>query len=110
MFAIHGNDIYITRGDQAAFSIRPQEDNGDTYVMEVNDHLRLRVYSLRSRRDVLTADTLPGEITFSLTAADTQRLGGRYGYDVKLYFADGSYTTIIGAAPNYIPHFTVLEG
>lgn len=109
MFGIHNNDIYITRGDAASFTITPCY-NGEPYEMGTDEHLQFRVYELDSRREVLRV-VLPGrDTTFTLNKTHTARLLGRYGFDVKLVFADGSTDTIIGESPVYIPKFIVLEG
>lgn len=110
MFKIHGNDIYVTAGDRAVFSVHPQNDSGEEYVMDTNDRLHLKAVIPGSRRELFSLYTAPGNTEFSLTPELTAGRAGKYAMDVKLLFADGSETTLIGETPNYVPHFVILEG
>lgn len=111
MFSIHGNDLYTSAGESIVMSITPQSDGGEPYIMETNDRLRLRVYSHgRPHRDVFTAETFPGSTIITIPPEKTTQLRGLYDYEVKLVYADGSETVIIGQTANFTPHFIVLEG
>lgn len=114
MFQVHGNDIYISAGDTATFTVTPYEDDGVTeYVMEASEFLRLTV---RPRcfpdREIFHADTEPGHTSFTIGAELTRKLRtmARYDYDIALMYPDGTKTVIIGPTPNFVPHFTVLGG
>lgn len=111
MFKIHGNDIYISRGDFATFDIHPVEDDGSTpHVMDVNEFLRLTVKQPGCRKEVMKVDTAPGTVSFEIGGGTTGKLlPGKYDFDVKLIYPDGSEATIIGPAATFAPHFVVLE-
>lgn len=111
MFRIHGNDLYTSAGESIVMSVNPQNDGGEPYIMETNDLLRMRVYSHgRPHRDVFTAETSPGSTVIKIAPEKTERLRGVYDYEVKLVYADGSETVIIGQTANFTPHFIILEG
>ena len=83
------------------------EDNGQEHVMEVNEFLRLTV---RSRGfELWHLDTEKGDTTFYIGKKESSRRG-KFDFDVKLVYPDGSETVIIGDTPNFTPHFIVLEG
>lgn len=107
MFKVHGNNIYINRGDAASFSVTPYEDSGEEHVMEVNEFLRLTV--MRRGFELWHIDTEKGFTTFNITQEQTSRVGN-FDYDVKLVYPDGSSAVIIGATENFTPHFNVLGG
>ena len=108
MFRVHGNDIYISRGEAATLDISPVYDDGTYYDMQSGDVLTLTVYQPRGGRAVLTKDSADG--SFAITGADTANLAGFYDYAVTLRYADGMQAEIIGRTPNYTPHFIVLTG
>lgn len=116
MFQVHGNDIYISAGDTATFTVTPYEDDGVTeYVMEANEFLRLTVRPRGfSDREIFHIDSELGYTSFTITAEQTRKLRrmpiARYDYDIALMYPDGSKTVIIGATPNFVPHFVVLGG
>lgn len=113
MFQVHGNDIYISAGDTATFTVTPYEETGEEHVMEASEFLRLTV---RSRccagREIFHIDTEAGYTKFTIDAAITKKLRPmtKYDYDVALVYPDGTQTVIIGATPNFVPHFVVLGG
>lgn len=107
MFKVHGNDIYINRGESATFTVMPYDDDGNPHVMEVGEWLRLTVRSRGFERWHIDSDK--GYTTLRITSKET-RCEGKFDYDVKLMYPDGSTATIIGATENFTPHFVVLEG
>ena len=111
MFGIQGNNIYISRGEPAVFTITPYEDSGEPHVMDVKEFMRLTVYR-RCCPDyvVIEKESPRGYPTFTLDSGDTGRLWpGKYDFKVELIFADGSEKVIIGQTPNFTPHFYILD-
>lgn len=109
MFQIHGNDIYISRGDSATLDVSVLNDDRSPYEAQEGDRV---VFEARARvcgRPVMTIEAEPGE-SIVLDGAHTGALKGRYDFSIDLVRADGTRDTIIGAAPNYTPHLFVLEG
>lgn len=110
MFTINGNDIYINRGDTATFTVTPYEDSGEQHEMEEHEYLRMTVRPQYNSHELWHIDSQPGYTQFDIAGPLTQRMKGRYDYDVKLMYPDGTQATIIGATQNFMPHFVVLEG
>lgn len=109
MFEIHGNDIYISRGEPAVLNVTPTE-NGEVYTLDPLERLELRIYDFNTdstKRRVLTD---LGKTEFGIKADDTKGLRGTLAYGVNLVFADGSHKNIIGETATYRPRFYVLEG
>ena len=107
MFNVHGNNIYINKGERASFTVVPYDDDGNEHVMEVGEFLRLTVR--KYGYDKWHIDSEKGYTTFEITEKETAR-AGKFDYDVKLVYPDGSEATIIGETANFTPHFVVLEG
>lgn len=111
MFEIHGNDIYISRGEAAVLNVTPYEDE-EEYILDPLEHLEMSIYSIGGGHERKLLKTENGSTEFSFAAEDTKYLGhlDRLGYCVRLVFADGSRKTIIGPAPTFIPRFYLMEG
>lgn len=108
MFETRGNDIYISRGEAAALEIIPYE-NGEEYVLDPLEKLRLTVFDTVYTDSKLVKESALGETIINIDGKDTKGLRGVMGYSVKLIFADGSEKTIIGPAPTFVPRFFVME-
>lgn len=105
MFELHGDDIYISRGEAATLTVQPVDGEGVRHAMAEGETLVLRLS--RCGGTVMTLTSADG--VFALTAADTAGLSGRYDYTVTLRYADGARAVIVGPGINSVPRFTVLE-
>jgi hypothetical protein len=102
MYKVENGNIYITRGDTAAFTL-----NIDGYTAAEGDTLTFSVKkNCNDAQALITKDIDPTDKTFTVEHEDTATLDfGDYFYDVQLRREDGTevtYDTVI------IPHtFTV---
>lgn len=110
MFEIHGNDLYISRGEAAVLNITPQNEDGTVYELDPLEYLELRIRDKISGSLVRSIRTNFGSTEFKINEKDTQHLRGNFAYSVRLVFADNSTKTIIGETPTNQPSFYVLEG
>lgn len=108
MFRVNGNDIYISRGEDASLLVTVEDGNGGEYEPAAGDSFVFTVCEPLSGERVLRLGSDDG--MFALTAADTAGLGGRYDYEAALEYADGRRAVVIGRTPNRTPHFYVMEG
>lgn len=110
MFEIHGNDLYISRGEATVLNITPQNEDGTVYELDPLEYLELKIMDINSKSRVRSIRTLFGSTEFKINEKDTENLHGAFSYVVRLVFADGSTKTIIGETPTYRPRFYVMEG
>ena len=99
MYKVENGNIYITRGDTAAFTLTV-----DGYTAAEGDTLAFSVKkNCNDAQAVIVKDIDVTEKTFTVEHDDTASLEfGDYWYDVQLHRASGEYDTVI------IPHqFTV---
>lgn len=94
MFRIENDNIYLTRGDTAGFSI-VLFDGIEEYEMQDGDTLTFTV-----RKNVYSPDILIQKVVteneFAFSPRDTQGYPfGNYVYDVQLNFANGDINTVI---------------
>lgn len=93
MFYVNGNDIYITRGDTATFTLnltqdgQPYDYSDDTVVLTV----RRNVHD----SEILIQKTITYGNNVAIDPADTQNLLGVYWYDIQLTTAGGVVDTVI---------------
>lgn len=109
MFEIHGNDIYISRGEPAVLNVTPTE-NGEVYTLDPLERLALRIYDFNTGSEKFKLQSELGATEFYIAAEHTRGLRGTLAYSVRLVLADGSYKTIIGETATYRPRFYVTEG
>lgn len=110
MFEIHGNDLYISRGEAVTLNITPYEEDGTVHELDPLEYLELRIMDINSKERVHSIRTLFGSTEFKIGAKDTENLRGAFSYVVRLVFADNSAKTIIGETPTYRPRLYVMEG
>lgn len=97
MFAVHGDTIFITRGDTGCLDVNLSTQDGD-YVMRADDTLTLTVRK-RVDADILFQKKVTGMNRIIIEPADTQKAAyGRYVYDIEFRTADGYVSTVITPA------------
>lgn len=94
MFRIENENIYITRGDSAGFSVKIYNGT-EEYTLQEGDLLTFTVRrNVYSPIKVIEKELTDAEI--ELAPADTNGLPfGNYVYDIQLTFANGDINTII---------------
>lgn len=97
MFAVHGDTIFITRGDTGCLDVNLSTQDGD-YVMQPDDTLTLTVRK-RVDADILFQKKVTGMNRIIIEPTDTQKAAyGRYVYDIEFRTADGYVSTVITPA------------
>lgn len=79
------NNIYLTRGDTAIFDISLTDEEGNPYIMGVDEII---IFSLRKLYDkgLILIQKQSVTPSFSLDTVDTKNLTfGKYKYDIYLY-------------------------
>lgn len=83
MLKIDGNNIYLTRGDTAAFELTIKNPDGSTYTIDENDQIIFNIGYVFENEPVLTQFFTGNKLI--LTPDETNKLEfGEYHYEVKL--------------------------
>ena len=97
MFRINGNEIYLTRGDTAQFSVSITDDKNEEYQLQENDKLIFTVRKKPKNTEILIQKRGADII---IAPSDTSGLPfGEYSYDVELTYDGGIVDTIIPPSP-----------
>lgn len=99
-FGLHltsSNKIQLTRGDTARYTVDIiNEVNGESYVMEPSDILRMTIKKSDRVKNALIEKSLIGSNMFLFSPEDTNGLSvGIYTYDVELTTSSGEVYTVI---------------
>ena len=85
------NEIYLTRGDTASFTISLFNKDGSAYTMGANDTL---IFSVRNEQIVVLSKTFTTN-QVEIEPSDTKKLTCQpYRYEVELHSGDDVYTVI----------------
>ncbi len=105
MFSVKDNNISLTRGDTLFLTVDLVDSDGDPYVPQDGDTIRLAMKRRMNSSDLVLLKDIPTDtLTFEIKPEDTKELKyGTYHYDIELTDADGHVATVI------IGKFTVTE-
>lgn len=101
MFKITNNEIRITRGDSAYFSVDLENEDGTPYTPVSGDHLTFTVKtSTVSPKSIIKIEEDASSPNFSLNPDDTSSLKyGEYVYDIQFTAENGFVDTVIEPSP-----------
>lgn len=97
-YSVSNNQITMTRGDTAIFTISVDYLNtGNPYEPDEGDIIRFTLKRYLSDRTALLVKDAPTDtMTLRIDPEDTEKLSfGRYHYDIQLIKADGKTDTFI---------------
>lgn len=96
MLQITGNEIRLTRGDNAELTIELRDNNGVEYELEADDKITLSVKKYVYSTDYIFQKVSTGTNTIKILPEDTKACEfGKYFYDVQVDTAEGEVYTII---------------
>lgn len=104
MLRVKNNEIYLTRGDTASFTLDIVDDNRAKYEITDDDQILFTVKRSTSDTAVILQKAVVDK-TITIKPAETAGLPyGTYYYDVQLSRPDGFVATVITPT-----HFTICE-
>lgn len=103
------NNVWLTRGDDAVFTVEILNEDGTIYTLANNDILKLTLKKDLVSSPALTK-TVTGSDTIRILHSDTTDLSGVYLYDVQLTKgSDSTIHTVVGDDGEHAPLFTIVE-
>lgn len=103
MLTCVNNNISITRGDSAVFSLSIKKADGEPYEIVEGDTVIFTVKKSTFDKDIITQKTVVNGV-ITINPDDTKSLEyGTYYYDVELTQSDGFVSTVIS------PHKFIVE-
>ena len=104
MLRVKNNEIYLTRGDTASFTLDIVDDTRAKYAITDDDQILFTVKRSTSDTAVILQKAVVDK-TITIKPAETADLPyGTYYYDVQLSRPDGFVATVITPT-----HFTICE-
>ena len=98
MLRMSGNDIYMTRGDSASFSLVIYNGK-NIYTLQEGDNVVFTIRQIPKNTPTIPTPLLNkvfGNNTIVLNPNDASFLQyGQYKYDVQITFSDGGVNTIL---------------
>ena len=95
MFKINGNEISITRGDSASFSVTLKHEDESAYSLDPEATITFTVKKDTSQPKSLIKKTNTGDTSFTLAPEDTSSLKyGEYVYDIQLNVGEEVLTVV----------------
>jgi hypothetical protein len=99
MLRVKNNEIYLTRGDTASFTLDIVDDTGAKYEITDDDQVLFTVKRSTSDTAVILQKAVVDK-TITIKPAETAGLPyGTYYYDVQLSRPDGFVATVITPTP-----------